>query len=313
MSDEYDVVVVGGGLAGMSAGLTSARLGRKTAILTGGLPGGQLVSIEHIDGVPGFPEGVPGYDLCPMTQEQCDAAGVAFLQDACDGLEADGDKWRLATASGPVSAGAVIVASGSSFAKLGAPGEEEFQGRGVSDCASCDGPLLRGKTTLVVGGGDSAMQEALALAEHVEKVIMIERGAALNGQAAYKEKVEASDKIELQFGKTVSEILGDDNGVAGVKVKDAASGDEVEVKTAAVFVFAGLVPNSAFLKDAVPLDEKGRIVTDASMRTSAKGVLAAGAVRAASACRAAGAMGDGAGAALAADHYLATGEWPALS
>lgn len=309
MSD-YEVAVIGGGMAGMSAALTAARFGRRTVLLTGGLAGGQLVSIEHIDGVPGFPEGVPGYDLCPMTQEQCDAAGVAFLQDTCEALSGEGGTWRLETASGPVTAGAVIVATGSSFVKLGVPGEEEFHGRGVSDCASCDGPLLRGKVAVVVGGGDSGMQEALALAPHVEKAILLERSDNLNGQAAYKEQVEANDKIEIRFGATLTEILGE-AGVSAVKVKDAKG--ESEIEAAAVFVFAGLAPNSAFLKDVVALDEKGRVTTDAAMRASAKGVFAAGTVRAGAACRAAGAMGDGAAAATAANDYLATGAWPALS
>ena len=310
MSGEFEVAVIGGGLAGLTAAMTSARLGRSTAVLTGGLAGGQLVSIEHIDGVPGFPEGVPGYDLCPMAQEQCDAAGVSFLQDACEGLEPESDKWRIETASGAVIAGAVIIATGSSFIKLGVSGEKEFQGRGVSDCASCDGPLLRGKTAVVVGGGDSAMQEALALALHVDKVIMIEKGDTLAGQIGYKNDVEANDKIEVQTKRTVTEILGQD-GVDAVRVKDVATGEETQIQTAAVFIFVGLEPNSGFVSNAVSLNESGHVTTDASMRSSAKGVFAAGTVRAASAYRAAGAMGDGATAATAAHHYLATGLWPA--
>ncbi len=310
MSGEFEVAVIGGGLAGLSAAMTSARLGRSTVVLTGGLAGGQLVSIEHIDGVPGFPEGVPGYDLCPMAQEQCDAAGVSFLQDACGGLESECETWRIETASGAVLAGAVIIATGSSFVKLGVPGEEKFQGRGVSDCASCDGPLLRGKTAVVVGGGDSAMQEALALALHVDKVTMIVKSDALTGQIAYRNDVGTNGKIEVQTQKTVTEILGQD-GVDAVRVKDETSGEETEIKAAAVFVFTGLEPNSGFLKNAASLNESRHILTDASMRTSAKGVFAAGTVRAASACRAAGVMGDGATAATAAHHYLATGLWSA--
>src|SRR5262245_25324234 len=210
MSREVDIVVIGGGLAGLSAALTSARLGRSTALVTGGLVGGQLVSIEKIEGVPGFPDGVPGYDLCPMTQEQAAAVGVEFVNAAADSLAADGERWHVASAEGDVAARAVVIATGTALAKLGVPGEERLGGKGVSQCASCDAPLLRGRTTVVVGGGDSGMQEALTLVEHVGKVVLLERGDALAGQASYRERVGANPKIELRFGAVVKEILGDD-------------------------------------------------------------------------------------------------------
>jgi thioredoxin reductase (NADPH) len=308
MSDEYDVAIVGGGLAGLSAALTSARLGRRTAILTGGAVGGQLVSIDKIEGVPGFPEGVPGYDLCPMAQEQADAVGVEFVMEGCDSIAAEGALWRLANTEGDKVARAVVIATGAKLAKLGVPGEDRLFGQGVSECASCDAPLLRGKTALVVGGGDSAMQEALTLADHVEKVIMLERGEALTGQTSYRDLVTGNPKIELRFGATVTEILGD-NGVSGVRVKDIASGAESELETAAVFAFVGLVPNTDLVRDLVSFDGTGRIQVDAALRTNAKGICAAGNVREASSHRAAGAMGDGAAAAMAIEHYLATGQW----
>ena len=308
MNGQYDVVVIGGGIAGLSAALTTARLGHATAVITEGVPGGQLLSIEHIDGVPGFPEGVAGYDLCPMTQEQCDDAGVEFLGEACTALSADGEQWKLAMASGDVTARAVIIATGTALAKLDVPGEQEFFGKGVSDCASCDGPLLRNKVAVVVGGGDSAMQEALALADHVSKVILICNSDELKGQIDYKNRVSESEVIEKHFGKTVTKIIGDD-GVAAVKVKDINSGDVEQMETAAVFVFSGLVPNTAFLDGLVSLDEKGNIVVDSGLRSSLKGLLAVGNVRSDSAYRTAGAMGDGAVAANAVDQYLNNGKW----
>ena len=309
MSTEYDVVVVGAGLAGMSAALTSGRLGRRTGILTGGTIGGQLVSIDRIEGVPGFPDGVPGYDLCPMTQEQADAVGVEFLMASCDSIGADGDGWRLASADGDVVARAVVIATGTSLAKLGVPGEDRLVGRGVSHCASCDAPLLRNRITVVAGGGDSAMQEALTLADHVAKVVMLERSGRLSGQSSYRERVQANPKIEIRFGGVVTEILGDDV-VTHVRVRDLAGGGESDVETAAVFACTGLVPNTDLVRDLTPLDETGRIRVDAAMRTQVMGIFAAGNVREASPHRAAGAMGDGAAAAMAADRYLATGEWP---
>jgi thioredoxin reductase (NADPH) len=310
MSTEADIAVIGGGLAGLSAALTSARLGRRTALVTGGLVGGQLVSIEKIEGVPGFPDGVPGYDLCPMTQEQAAAAGVEFVNAAADSLTADGERWRVTSAEGDVVARAVVIATGSAIAKLGVPGEERLVGKGVSQCASCDAPLLRNRTTAVVGGGDSGMQEALTLAEHVGKVVLLERGAALTGQASYRERVNAHPKIELRFGIVVAEILGDD-AVRALRIKER--GAESELATDAVFGFPGLVPSTDVVRSLVALDASGQIAVDAELRTTARGICAAGNVRWGSSNRAAGAMGDGAAAATALDRYLESGKWRAPS
>jgi thioredoxin reductase (NADPH) len=308
MSDERDVVIVGGGLAAMSAALTSARLGRRTSILTGGVPGGQLVSINKIEGLPGFPEGVAGYDLCPMAQEQADAAGVEFRMAGADSIVADGERWRVGSTEGAIVARAVVVATGTALAKLGVPGEERLFGKGVSHCASCDAPLLRNQVAVVVGGGDSGMQEALTLVDHVSKVVLLERGDALTGQVSYQNLLHANPKIEVRFGIVVNEIVGDGT-VSHLRVKDLAAGTESDLPTAAVFPCAGLVPNSEFVRGLLPLDATGRIRVDAAMRTRARGLCAAGNVRQASPHRAAGAMGDGAAAAVAIDRYLATGAW----
>ena len=308
MSDEYDVVVVGGGLAGMTAALTSARLGRRTAILTGAMIGGQLVSIDKVEGVPGFPEGVAGYDLCPMTQEQAVAAGVEFRVATCNSLAADGGRWRVESDGSTTTSRAVIIATGTQLAKLGVPGEERLFGKGVSECASCDAPLLRNKVAVVVGGGDSGMQEALTLAEHVAKVVIIERGDALTGQASYRDRIGAHAKIEVRLGSTVTEVLGEE-AVSGVRVKEIGTGAESDLATAAVFACVGLVPNTELIRSLVPLDSAGRLRVDVAMRTPVQGMCAAGNVRQGSPHRAAGAMGDGAAAAVAIDRYLATGEW----
>jgi thioredoxin reductase (NADPH) len=308
MSNSYDVAVVGAGIAGLTAALTSARLGWRTAILTGGTIGGQLVSIDKIEGVPGFPDGVPGYDLCPMAQEMADAAGAAFLMSGADAVARNGEGWRLASAEGEVLARAVVAATGTSLARLGAPGEDRLVGKGVSHCASCDAPLLRGQVVVVVGGGDSAMQESLTLIDHVAKVVLLERGEGLTGQASYRERVSSNPKIELRFGATVTEIAGDD-AVTHVRVRDVASGEESELEAAAVFPCAGLVPNAELFRELAQMDETGRIRVDAAMRTSAPGLCAGGNVRQGSPHRAAGAMGDGTVAAMAIDRYLKTGQW----
>jgi thioredoxin reductase (NADPH) len=307
MSREIDVVVVGGGLAGLTAALTSARLGRSTAVITGDVIGGQLVSIDKIEGVPGFPEGVPGYDLCPMAQEQAAAAGAELVSASAESLAAEDGRWRVAVAGDELVARGVVVATGAALGKLGVPGEDRLVGKGVSQCASCDAPLLRDKVAVVVGGGDSGMQEALTLVEHVARVVLLERRDALRGQASYRERVRANAKIELRFGAVVTEILGDD-AVRAIRVGEPGGAD-AELPTDAVFAFPGLAPNTALVRHFVALDPTGRIEVDPELRTGAVGLCAAGSVRQGSPNRAAAAMGDGAAAAIALDRYLATGEW----
>ena len=170
MAKEFDIVVVGGGIAGLAAGLTAARLGRSTLVLTGTTLGGHLITIERIDGYPGFPDGVPGYDLCPIAQEQAMAAGAEFAMTNVTGLERAGDAWRIATEEEGVVARSVILATGTRLRDLDVQGEANLRGHGVSQCASCDAPLLRNRPVVVAGGGDSALQEALTLAMHCSSV-----------------------------------------------------------------------------------------------------------------------------------------------
>jgi thioredoxin reductase (NADPH) len=308
LQKEFDVVMAGGGIAGMTAGVTSARLGRSTLVLTGDVLGGQLVSIEKIEGFPGFPDGVPGYDLCPMTQEQAASAGAEFMMSSVERIDSQDGAWRVTTGEGDITARAVILATGSTLKKLDVPGEERLYGRGVSHCASCDAPLLRDRIAAVVGGGDSAMQEALTLAEHASKVIILHRGAALTGQASYRDRVTAHPKIDIRFGTVVIEILGEDK-VTGLRTRDAGNGVTADLKAAAVFAYVGLQPNTAFLDGSIDLDATRRIPTDGWTRTELTGVCAAGNVRHQSPHRAVSAAGDGASAAVAVDRYLADGSW----
>ena len=303
---DFEVAVVGAGIAGLTAGLTAARLGRATLVLTGDVLGGQLLSIEKVDGYPGFPEGVPGYDLCPMAQEQAADAGAAFMTTHVERLEAAGDGWRLATGEGDVTARAVVLATGCSLKQLGVPGEQRLRGKGVSHCATCDAPLLRGRPAAVVGGGDSGLQEALTLAEHASRVVILQQGGALTGQAAYRERVVAHPRIEVRCNTAVEEILGGDK-VAAVRIRDMTDGAVSELETSGVFVYIGLKPSTTLLEGQLGLDSSGAIPTDAWMRTVLTGVFAAGSVRLGSPGRAASAAGDGATAAIAIDRYLADG------
>jgi thioredoxin reductase (NADPH) len=310
LSKEFDIVVVGGGIAGLTAGLTAGRLARSTLVLTGDALGGQLLNIEKIDGYPGFPDGVPGYDLCPIAQEQAAAAGAEFAMASVTRLERTEEKWRVATPGESYTTRSVILATGTRLRELGAPGESALRGKGVSQCASCDAPLLRNRPVVVAGGGDSALQEALTLAEHCSQVTIVHHGGAFTGQAAYRALADAHAKISSLPESEVTEILGQD-AVTGARVKHMSTGATSDLECDAVFVFVGLRPNTAFTADRSLLDGSGYVVTDAAMRTRLPGLLAAGTVRAGNACRAAAAAGDGTTAALAADRFLADGEWAA--
>jgi thioredoxin reductase (NADPH) len=308
LADEFEVLVAGSGIAGLTAGLTAARLGRRTLVLAGDVPGGQLASIDNVEGFPGFADGVAGYWLCPTVQEQAAAAGAEFAMESVESLAPQRGQWLVTTAERAILARAVIVATGSTLKKLGVPGEERLSGRGVSQCASCDGSLFRDRIVAVVGGGDSAMQEALTLAAFAAKVIVLHRRGALRGQASFCQRVAAHPKIETRFNATVTEILGDDR-VTGLRARDVGTGASFELEIAALFVYVGLQPKTAFAAELFSLDSAGRIPTDALMRTARTGICAAGNVRGGSPCRAASAAGDGANAAAAVDRYLADGSW----
>jgi thioredoxin reductase (NADPH) len=305
---EFDVVIAGGGIAGMSAAAAAARLGRRTLVLTGDVLGGQLVSIEKIEGLPRFPEGVAGYDLCPTLQEEAESAGAEFTMSNLQRLHPQDGKWRVTTGEGEIAAGGVVLAMGSSLRRLGVPGEQRLTGAGVSHCASCDAPLLRNQLVAVVGGGDSAMQEALTLADHAAKVVMLLRGDTLRGQASYRDRVSTHPKIAIRTRTVVTEILGDAK-VSGVRLRDAHDGGATDVEVAGVFAYVGLEPNTACVADRLLLEPSGLIPIDGAMRTELAGICAAGNVRAQSPCRAASAASDGAAAAVAIDRYLTDGSW----
>lgn len=303
----YDILVIGGGLAGLTAGLFAARAGRATLVLEPAVPGGHLLNIQKIEDFPGFPDGVSGFEIGPNTQMQAMNAGAEFAMAEVQSLSRDGNEasadWLVSTTEGEYQAGAVIVASGSHARALGVPGEERLTGHGVSHCASCDGPLFRGQTVGVVGGGDSALQEALTLAEHVGQVLIFHHGDRFSAQQVYRQRVEDEGKIEVCWNTEIREILGETE-VTGVRVADLATGSERTIELVGLFVYIGLVPNTGFLGGVLDLDEDGRIPTDIWMRTTAPGLFAAGDVRRDSASQAVAAAGDGATAAVAADRYL---------
>jgi thioredoxin reductase (NADPH) len=309
VADDFEVVIAGGGIGGLTAAVHAARMGRSTLVLGGRAPGGLLLSIEQIDGVPGFPEGVPGYELCPMLQEQAADEGADVRMAELEAIAPAGERWRLTTTDGDVEARAVIVATGSRLKTLGIDGEERLTGRGVSHCASCDAPLMRDRVVGVIGGGDSALQEALTLAEAVQEVIVVHRGDELSAQATYRRRALDHPKITVRY-RTVAEAIQGDDAVTGIRTRDTATGDSDDLEVGGVFVYVGLQPNTEQLGDRLELDDDGRVPTDAALRTALPGVFAAGILRRGSLGQAAISAGEGAAAGKAADRYLTDGGWP---
>jgi thioredoxin reductase (NADPH) len=301
---DYEIAVVGGGPAGLTAALFAARHGRNTVLLDPLCMGGAILNTERIEDFPGFPEGVPGFDFGPRLQEQAAGAGATVEPGEATSIERRGDDWYVATDSREITAAAVIVATGSRPRKLGLPREDELEGKGISHCASCDGPLFRGQTVAMVGGGDSALLEALELEGHDVRVVLIDSAETFAGQDTYARRVLECAYVDVRHRTAVEEILGDGR-VEGLRLRDLASGEPSTVGVAGVFVHVGRVPNTELLDGLVARDEHGRVATDLWMRTELPGLFAAGDVRADSAGQAITAAGDGATAAIAAHRYLA--------
>jgi len=302
VADEFDLVIVGGGLAGLTTGMYAARTGLRTMLVEHMAPGGQVLNVEKIENYPGFPDGIAGFDLGPMVQEQAEAAGAEFSMDTATGLEVVGDRRVLHCEGTDLTARAIVIAAGSALRSLGIPGEAAFLGKGVSHCASCDAPFFVGKEVCVVGGGDSALDEAVVLAASVSRVVVVHRGAHFShAQRVGVERVQARANVETLFNTEVVEISGNDS-VASVRLRSAGATREHEI--AGVFIFVGLEPNTAFVRGVVELDLSGHIVVDSHLQTSVPGVFAAGDIRQGSSSQLISAAGDGASAAVFAARYL---------
>lgn len=304
MAADYEIAVAGGGIAGLTAALFAARQGRSTILLDPLGAGGAILNTERVEDFPGFPEGVPGFELVPRISEQVTDAGAAVEPGVVTSVEQRGDDWVVATDAREILAAAVVVATGTRPRKLGVPGEAELEGKGLSHCAGCDGPLYRGQVVAMVGGGDWALLETLELVGHGVEVVLVDADPSFSGQETYAGRVRESAQVEVRHNTVLEEILGDGH-VEGVRVRELASGESSVVPVKAVFVHAGRVPNTAFLDGVLALDELGRVPTDTWMRTERPGLLAAGDVRVDAGGKAITAAGDGATAAIAAHRYLA--------
>jgi len=304
MSEPLDLVIIGAGVAGLSAAIQAARLGLNTMVVAEMGVGGQIMNAPHIDNFPGIPEALGGYDLGPILHEQAETAGASFMFDRGEALEAEGDQFMVRGDSEVLVCRAVIVAAGSKPRKLGLPGEERLTGRGVSHCASCDGPLFRNKHVMVVGGGDAAFDEALVLADHARQVTILCRNDRPRAQKILRDRADARANIELRCGVLVEEIIGD-SVVTGLAVRGTGAGGASVEPCDGVFVSIGSEPNTQWLGALAALTSDGQILVDAMMQTSVPGLFAAGVIRAGSVGLLATAAGDGVTAAVAAARYLA--------
>ncbi len=300
----YDCLIVGGGPAGLTAGLYASRAKLNTLLFEKGTVGGQIALTDLVENYPGFPEGISGKELSIKFKEQAEKFGLKIVRREISKVERVDREVYLHLRTGEVIRGkTLIIASGSNPRKLGIPGEEEFLNRGVSYCATCDGALFDGLRIAVVGGGDSAAQEGIFLTRFGNVVYLIHRRQQLRAQKHLQEKVFSNPKIKFVSNKVVEEIKGTDF-VEKVILRDVQTGDLSELYVEGVFIFIGLEPNTVFVRGAVELDDKGYILTDERMRTSLEGVFAAGDCRSGATGQVAVAVGEGCIAAIEAEKYI---------
>ncbi|WP_429970656.1 thioredoxin-disulfide reductase [Fructilactobacillus sp. Tb1] len=278
MTKKYDVIVIGAGPAGMTAALYASRAELSVLMLDRGVYGGQMNNTAEIENYPGF-KSVLGPDLSEKMYQSSTQFGVEYGYGEVTGIEIDGDKRIVKTADAEYEAPAVVIASGSEYRKLGAPGEAEYGGRGVSYCAVCDGAFFKGENVIVVGGGDSAIQEATYLANIAAKVTVVHRRDQLRAQRILQERAFARDNIDFIWNSNVEEIMGDDKKVTGVKIINNQTGIETEVPAAGVFVYVGILPMTEAFRNIGITDEAGWIDTNDLMETKVPGIFAVGDVR----------------------------------
>ena len=302
MTDK-DLVIVGGGPAGLAAGIYAARSALNVLLIERDLPGGKAATANLIDNYPGFPEGVGGVDLAGRMERQARRFGLEIETAELKDLEPTATGFTVNTSAGTIKAGAVIIATGVEPRRLNIKGETEYAGRGVSYCATCDGPFFQDKRLAVVGGGDEALEEALHLTKFADKIYLIHRREALKAAKTLQDEVLAHDKIEYVRNAMVRGIEGGPT-VNGIRIKEASRDGEALLPVEGVFIYADNAPLSAAIKDLVETDDRGFIVTDEKMRTSQPGIFAAGDVRHNTLRQVVTAVSDGAVAAVEAEKYL---------
>jgi len=300
---EYEVVIIGGGPAGLTAGLYVARYGLSAILIERGLYGGQIVNASRVENYPGFPDGISGMDLGQLMYDQALRFGLKSTTAEVTGFKRKNKGFEISTDDEVLFAGSVIIATGSDYRKLGVDGEERLNGRGVSYCATCDGFLFKNVDVAVVGGGDTAITDALELSQHSSKVYVIHRREQLRASQAVQHVAFGIPKIQFIWNSVVDSIEGQDK-LSRLNLKNVKSGEKSVLQVAGVFVAIGLIPNSELFAGLLEMDENKNITTDDLMHTSIPGIFAAGDIRKNSARQVATAVGDGATAAKSAFSYL---------
>jgi thioredoxin reductase (NADPH) len=308
MNPSYDLLIVGGGAAGLTAAQYGARANLRTLVVEQTANGGQCLLIEGLENYPGFPDPIGGMDFTNRFEEQARRFGAEFLVSGVQSIDKDGSVFRVQTGEGELTAHAVVLATGAKHRTLDVPGEERLGGKGVSYCATCDGPFFRGKKMIVVGGGDAAFDEAQFLSNLSDDIVLVHRRDKFRAQKALIERVEKNPNIELRTNTVIKEIHGESSmmgieKVSGVTFQRTDTGEEWAEDTAAVFVFIGSIPQTQLARDAEK-DEAGYIITSERMETSIPGLYAVGDVRTTPFRQLVVAASDGAIAAHAASQYI---------
>lgn len=304
MPATYDVIIIGGGPAGLTAGIYCARARFKTLVIEKLVPGGQVMTAFMIENYPGFPEGIQGPDLMEKFIEQGKRFGLETDSGTVEKIEVEGDIKHIHLEDRIIKCKALIIASGAAPVKLNIPGEELYTGRGVSYCATCDGAFFRNQEVAVIGGGNSALSEAFFLTRFASKVHIIHRRDKLRADAIVQEEAHANPKISFIWDTVVDAIEGDDSGMKKLKLRNIKNGGTSELPAQGVFVYVGMHPNTEFLKGTVDLTPGGYVVADEEGKTSTPGIFAAGDVRKKELRQIATAVGDGAAVSFAVEKYL---------
>jgi thioredoxin reductase (NADPH) len=299
---KYEVIIIGGGPAGLTAGLYTSRAGLKCLLIERGIVGGQIINATLVENYPGFPQGISGAELGSLMHQQAVKYGLEIVAAEVAGIKR-GQTYSISTTEGDYEATAIIIAAGSEYRKLGVPGEERFTGHGVSYCATCDGFFFRDREVAVIGGGDTAITDALELTRHVKKVYVIHRRDELRAGQVLQQRAFAEPKLEFMWSTVVEKLVGY-KMLEETKLRNVKTGKFSTLKVTGIFVAIGLTPNSHSFINVVDLDDTGYIVTDEIMTTSAPGIFAAGDIRKNSPRQIGAAVGDGITAAISAFKYV---------
>jgi len=299
---DYDIVIIGAGPAGLTAGIYAARARMDVLLLEKAVPGGQVLVTDWIENYPGFPEGISGFDLSEKLKTQAEELGLKIETAEVHSLNLAGKVKEIILKDRSITSKSLIIASGASPRKLGI-GEDKFMGKGISFCATCDAPFFKEKTVVAIGGGDTAVQEAIYLTKFAKKVYLIHRRDELRAEKILQERAFANDKIEIIWDSVATGVDGF-FGVESVKIKNVKTNEEKTLKADGCFIWVGILPNTSFLNESLKTDETGFIQADKNMQTSLPGVFAVGDVRDTPLRQIATAVGDGAMAAVSAEHFI---------